>query len=245
MEWQLWGTQLIEVLGLRQMPVGVTYSDEAMTGASTKKCRACGALREAAQGAVIDFTAENSACPGGSQFLGLRAQAPEHACALREFLIHGEKLFASPVAVHHSMTLSKAQPPFAIAAHIIFAPLPQASLAPDLAVFLCNAWQAARLIDLAYYQTGMPMECDPTGALCRAAITYPLVTGQVNMAFGDVTARRSEKSPEDELYVSLPYPHLQSVVASLDGCSAGTAKAEITPGMRKLMKASGGEMPEI
>ncbi len=128
MEWQQWGTQLIEVLGLQLAPVGVTYSDEAPAGASTKKCRACGALRAAAQGAVIDFTAENSACPGGSQFLGLRAHAPEHACALREFLIHGEKLFASPVAVHRSMTLSKAQPPFGISAHIIFAPLPRADL---------------------------------------------------------------------------------------------------------------------
>ncbi len=84
-----------------------------------------------------------------------------------------------------------------------------------------------------------------SGSLCRSAITYPVVTGQVNIAFGDVTARRSENSPVDELYVTLPYPHLLSVVASLDHCSAGIAKAEITPGMRRLMKASGGELPEL
>ena len=141
---------------------------------------------------MIDLTAENSACPGGSLYLGLRAQAPEQARGLREFLIHGEKLFSSPVAIHRSMALAKVRPPLGLADHVIFSPLPQAELQPDVAVFLCNAWQAARLINLAYYQTGIPMECDPTGALCRSVITYPLVTGKVNVSFGDITARKSE-----------------------------------------------------
>jgi uncharacterized protein (DUF169 family) len=114
-----------------------------------------------------------------------------------------------------------------------------------LVVFLCNAWQAARLINLAYSETGMPTHCDPTGSLCRSAITYPLVTGKVNVTFGDVTARRTEKYPEDELIVSLPYIHLRSVVGSLDRCSAGMAKTEILPAMRWLMEESGGELPEL
>lgn len=143
------------------------------------------------------------------------------------------------------MALAKVQPPFGVAKHVVFAPLPQAELAPDIAIFLCNAWQAARLINLAYYQTGIPMECDPTGALCRSVITYPLVTGKVNISFGNVTARKSEHYSEDEVLVTLPYAHLQSVVASLELCSAGTAKAEITAGMRRLMRASGGEAPEL
>jgi uncharacterized protein (DUF169 family) len=194
---------------------------------------------------VIDLTAENSTCPGGSQYLGLKAQAPEHARTLREFLIHGEKLFSSPVAIYRSMALAKVRPPLGLAEHVVFSPLHRAEFRPDIAVFICNAWQAARLINLAYYETGIPMECDPTGSLCRSVITYPLVTGKVNVSFGDITARKMEKYSVDELFVTLPYAHLQSVVASLTPCTAGTAKAEIPTGMRRLMEESGGELPEL
>ena len=89
------------------------------------------------------------------------------------------------------------------------------------------------------------MECDPTGLLCRSVLTYPLVTGNVNASFGDITAHRMEKYPENELFVTLPYSHLRSVVASLDSCTAGTAKAEIPAGMRRLMAESGGDLPEL
>jgi uncharacterized protein (DUF169 family) len=245
MEWQRWGQQLTEVLGLKKLPVGVSFADAAPGGTSAAKCRVCGALREAAQGAVIDLTAENSACPGGSQYLGLRAQAPEHARTLREFLVHGEKLFSSPAAMYRSMALAKVKPPFGLADHVVFSPLNRAQLRPDVAVFTCNAWQAARLINLASFEDGLPMECDPTGSLCRSVITYPLVTGKVNVSFGDITARRIEKYPEDELFVSIPYAHLQSVVASIERCAAGTAKAEVPAAMRRLMKESGGELPEL
>jgi uncharacterized protein (DUF169 family) len=245
MEWQEWGKQLREVLALERSPVAVTYADVAPQGASSGKRRVCGALRQAAEGAVVDLTAENSACPGGSQYLGLKAQAPEHARTLREFLIHGEKLFSSPAGIYRSMALAKVKPPFGLADHVVFSPLDRAELRPDLVVFICNAWQAARLINLAYFETGMPMECDPTGSLCRSVVTYPLVTGKVNVSFGDITARKMEKYLEDELFVTLPCAHLQSVVASLDRCAAGTAKAEIPAGMRRLMAESGGELPEL
>jgi hypothetical protein len=39
MEWQRWGNQLAEVLGLTKSPVGVTYTDAAPRNASTGKCR--------------------------------------------------------------------------------------------------------------------------------------------------------------------------------------------------------------
>ena len=245
MEWQLWSRQLTEVLGLQNAPIAVTYADAAPNGASARKCRVCGALRQAAAGTVIDLTTENSSCPGGSLYLGLSTPPPEYARPLREFLIHGEKLFSSPAAMHRAMTLSKAQPPLGLADHVVFSPLDRAELCPDLVVFICNAWQAARLVNLAHFETGLPMECDPTGSLCRSVVTYPLVTGKVNISFGDISARRMENYSEDELFVTLPYPDLRSVVASLDRCSAGTAKAEIPAAMRRLMAEAGEELPEL
>jgi uncharacterized protein (DUF169 family) len=89
------------------------------------------------------------------------------------------------------------------------------------------------------------MSCDPTGAQCRSVITYPLVTNQVNISLGDITARRSEKYRDDELFVTLPMMHLRSAVASIERCTAGTAKIEIPPAMRRVLEESGGEPLEL
>jgi len=50
---------------------------------------------------------------------------------------------------------------------------------------------------------------------------------------------------ENELFVTLPFTHLRSVVESLDKCSAGTAKSELPPAMRRVMEESGGEALEL
>lgn len=244
MEWQSWGQRLIEVLELRREPVAITYAEERTQGALTDKYRVCRALKDVSEGATIELSADNSACPGGSQYLGLRAQLPDRQVVLRDFLIRGEKLFSCPAAIHRSLTLTDAKPPLGLTPYVLLAPLSHAPLAPDVTVFICDAWQAARLVNLAYYETGEPMQCDPTGALCRSAITYPLVTNRVNVTLGDVTARRMEGYGRDELFVSLPYVALRSVAWSLDRCSAGTAKTEIPPAMRDFVAESGGELPE-
>lgn len=234
MEWEGWSSRLKEVLGLVASPVAVRYTDADVPGLAEGRWRVCGAIQEAARGAVVVLTAENSACPGGSQYLGLSQQPPERAKVLRKFLIEGEKLFSSPAAILRSQALS-VKPPFGTAERVVFSPLEKAGGAPDIVVFICNAWQAARLINLAYYTDGKPMECDPTGALCRAVVTYPLVTGRVNVSFGDVTARRMQKYGENELFVSIPLSPLHFVMDGLDRCSAGTAKTEIPEEFRRVI----------
>ncbi len=245
MEWQRWGEQLTDLLGLKRLPVAVTYTDSPPQEASRAKCRVCGALVAASRGEVVDLSAENSTCPGGSQYLGLIPLAPERAPVLREFLINGEKLFSCPTAIYRSMFLCKVKPPFGLAEHVVFSPLSRAVLRPDVAVFVGNAQQAARLITLAFYEDGMPMECDPTGAQCRSVITYPLVTNKINVSLGDITARRSEKYADDELFVTLPYASLRSAVNSIARSSAGTGKAVLPPAMRQAMEAAGGEPMEL
>lgn len=242
MIWQKWANQLIEALGLKKLPVSVTYTDVVNFEVSARKFRACGAIKKAAEGEFIDLSGNNSICSGGSNYLGIRPLPAEHAKTLREFLIEGEKLFSCPLSIHRSQALSKVKPPFGISEHIVFAPLTKVELKPDIVIFICNALQAARLINLAYFETGIPMECDPTGALCRSVITYPLVTGKLNVSFGDVTARKMEKFSEDELFVTLPYSHLQSASNSIALCTAGTATGKIPDSMRELMKSAGEEL---
>jgi uncharacterized protein (DUF169 family) len=245
MEWQGWAEQLVELLTLKRAPVAVTYTDSPPETASTGKCRVCGALIRAAQGEVIVLNAGNSTCPGGSMFLGLSQQPPERAKALREFVINGEKLYSCPTAFHRSRALSRVKPPFGLAEHIVFAPLASAPLPPDVTVFTGTPQQAARLVTLAGWENGKPMQCDPTGALCKSVITYPLVTGEINLSLGDITARHSEKYGDDEMFVTLPYAHLRSAIAAIPHCSAGTGKAVLPPAMRRVMEESGGEALEF
>jgi len=173
-------------------------------------------------------------------YLGLAAQPPERARALRDFLINGEKLYSCPTAIHRSQALSRVKPPYGLADYVVFAPLASAPLRPDVVVFTANAQQAARLVTLAYWETGEPMQCDPTGALCKSVITYPLVMNTVNISLGDITARRSERYGDDEMFVTLPYAALRSAIAAIPHCSAGTGKAVLPPAMRREIEASGG-----
>lgn len=227
MEWQDWCTQLVQVLGLSRTPVGVSYVDRPPAEAERPKCRICSGLYEAADGKAVLFDAQNSACPGGTMFLGLqREQTPEQAVKLRSFLINGEKLFSCPAAIFRSQKAG-VQPPAAMAQYVLFAPLDRMTVRPDVTVIVCNAWQAARLVGLAWYETGEALHCDPAGSLCRSVISYPLVTNRINVSFGDVTARRSEKMSENELFITLPWVHLRSVIASLFASSAGTADVDM------------------
>lgn len=226
MVWQQWCAELTEVLGLTKTPVAVTYTDNPPPEAEAPQCRVCSALHRAAAGEIIRLDSENSVCPGGSMYLGFRLPTPEGAFKLRDFLIEGEKLFSCPAAIFRSQRTGP-PPPVGMAKGAVFAPLDKMPLRPDVTVLFVNAAQAARLVGLAWYETGEALQCDPSGASCRSVITYPLVTNRFNVSFGDVTERRSEHLPEDALYVSLPWIHLRSVVASLKDCGAGAAEMDL------------------
>jgi uncharacterized protein (DUF169 family) len=208
---------------------------------------ACLAIRKASEGSVIDQTKENSICIVGTARLGLGtgSHTPEHAKIFREFLVHGEKIYSSLVAIHRSGVLAAIKPPLGMAEHVIFAPLDKAELKPDVVVLICNAAQTARLVHLSEYETGLPLECSPTGTLCHSVIIHPLITCKVNVSFGDISARKSSKTLDDELFVTLPYVHLRSVMESIPRCMAGSAKGEMTEGMKAYVKASGGYAPKF
>lgn len=227
MLWQDWCRELVEVLGLSHSPVGVVYTDTLPAGVETPRCRACSALHRAAGGETLGVSAASAACPGGAMYLGFCTPAPEQMLRLRDFLINGEKLFACPAAIHRSQKRA-VQPPVGMANYVVLGPLDTLPLPPDVVVVTCNPAQAARLVGLAYYESGEPLQCDPSGALCRAAITYSMVTNRVNVTFGDITARKMERVADDALYVTLPLQALRSVVASLEGCSCGRAVADMS-----------------
>jgi uncharacterized protein (DUF169 family) len=74
------------------------------------------------------------------------------------------------------------------------------------------------------------------GPACRMAITYPLVTGELNISFYDYTARKMCRVERDKLLVSVPYKRIPQIIESIDECSAGTAKVEYPQEFREFLQ---------
>lgn len=238
MNWKDYSERLKEVLRLKGSPVAISYSMDPTEGAKKGKHWVCRALQEATDGAIINLTKENSACHGGTWHLGLGPRPTgEMDKALKKFLVGGEKLFCSIATFHRAMTLT-AQPPLGLADCVVIAPLEKAELKPDLVLFLCNAEQACRILTLATYDTGVSPKTELVGSACHMAITYPLVSGEVNVSFMDYTARKMRGYKPDELFVSVPYHRMAGIIESIPLCTAGTAKTEYPPEFRQLAEGS-------
>jgi uncharacterized protein (DUF169 family) len=235
MEWQEYAGEISDVLGLKGSPVAITYSMEPPSAVAEGKHRVCDAFLRARDGATIDLTAATSACPGGTWHLGL-GEAPkgEWDKALKEFLVHGEKLYCSIAAFHRALALGT-RPPLGLADHVVLSPLETAQFRPDVVLFICNAEQACRLVTLDGYDTGIPPRIEMTGATCHQAVAYPVVTGELNVSLMDYTSRHIRGYTPADLLVSIPYHRFHGVIRSIDHCTAGRAKMEIPESFRRLM----------
>ena len=239
MIWKGYARRLASVLALKGNPIAVTYSMKPVKGDSKGRHWVCDALVAARAGATINLSKATSACPGGTWHLGLGpAPKGKAAEAVKKFLVEGEKLFSSRAAFHRCQTLTT-PPPLGLATYVVMAPLGKAVLKPDVVVFFCNPEQACRLVTLATYHDGIPPRIELVGSTCHMAIAYPLVAGELNVSLYDYTSRKRKGYQPDEMIVSVPYHKMSLLVDGIDGCSAGTARIEYPPGLRKLMRETG------
>ena len=223
--------ELVEVLGIKSKPVAVTFTnDEVEVAGGRKKMWMCGALKQAAKGKSYVIDRETTQCPGGGWHCGLTPPPPAPAFrGLQWFRTRGEKLTHSITSFHRMMNMGT-PPPTGLSERILFAPVSEAELRPDLVVFLVNAEQACRIVTLDHYWDGIPLDIELTGSLCHAAIAYLIVTGRTNLSFGDWTAMRMQKFASDIVFVSVPYERVRNLAAAVPECSAGSAELEIPEG---------------
>jgi uncharacterized protein (DUF169 family) len=225
--WRKELAELVEVLGLKNKPVAVTFTNDVEVKEEHRRISFCRALKLAAAGESVFIDEENSACPGGSWHCGLSEPPSGDARrGIQWFLTRGEKLTSSIVSFHRMQALTS-PPPTGLSDCILMGPIEEAELRPDLVVFLCNGEQACRLITLDQYWDGIPPRVEMAGSLCHAAIAYPVVTGLTNVTFGDWTARRQQGYSADAVFVSIPYERVHNLVAAVPECSAGSAEPDI------------------
>jgi len=235
MEWKQYSDEIRELLGLEGSPVAITYSMDAAANSVKGKHRVCNVFVKAAECATIDLSAATSACRGGTWQLGLGAP-PSGAedRSLKEFLVNGEKLYCSVAALYRARALA-APAPIGMADHVIFAPLGEAELRPDVILFICNAEQACRLVTLDTYDTGIPPKIEMSGATCHQAVAYPVVSGELNVSLMDYTSRRIKSYKPSDLLVSVPYHRFPGIMRSIDRCTAGRAPFKIPEEFRRRM----------
>ncbi len=235
MIWREFSGRLREVLELEGSPIAVTYSNEPVSGAKRGKHFVCEALLDARGGATINLHAKNSACRAGGWYLGIEPKPTGEAYkAIENFLVKGGKLCGSAMAFRKMQALTSPYPQ-GLANFVVFSPLDQAELQPDLVVFLCDAMQTCRLVTLATFTHGQSPRLELAGPTCHTVISYPLVSGELNLSLMDYTTREQRLFRRDELFVSVPYQKMPSLVDSIEKCAAGTAPVEYPAEFRRLI----------
>lgn len=238
MEWNDYAVIIKELLELKGSPVAITYSMRPASKSDGKKHRICDAFLRSRDGEIIDLTVKTSSCPGGTWHLGL-GEPPkgEGDKALKEFLVSGEKMYCSITTLHRAQALT-VKPPLGLADHIILSPMDKAEFRPDVVLFICNAEQACRIVTLDMYGTGVPPKIEMTGSTCHQSVTYPIVSGELNVSLMDYTSRRIRGYTLEDLLVTIPYHRFHGIMRSIDHCTAGRAKMEIPKSIRGFI---GGE----
>lgn len=224
LKWQIYAEELIKVLEIKGYPIAITYTDKEVEPTIKKGLEVCSSLLKVRDGEIVRLNKAKCTCPGGRWHLGLG----EKRLGLEKVLVEGEKLWATVAIAHQSIenTHKIAPPPLGLTKYIVFSPMNKAELRPDLIVILCNPGQAARLVFLADYH-GDPVKPEVLGSLCWSAITYPLISGNLNVTMGDPTARRHHKYDPNELIVSIPYRMIPNIMEALQFSTAG--RGEMAP----------------
>lgn len=223
---QDYAKQLKDVFALQGSPVGVAFSDAPASSGKSQKALACVSLYQAARkGATFNITADTCTCPGGLTSLGLGVPNPERAARVKKFLIHGEKFSSCNASFFRGRALSVSQSPVGISKYVVVGPLDDFELEPDLVLFLCNSAQASRLVTVSTYESGIPVSAQLSSSTCGGAITIPLSTGRINVTMLDISSRHYVKGFKDsDLFFSVPFFLLRSIVESVHLSTAGTAE---------------------
>jgi uncharacterized protein (DUF169 family) len=215
--------KLKRVLKLQNEPVGVKYTDKPPEEREKGYYPVCGAIPAAAEGKTIVLSKETCACPGGIRHIGLS----EEVAVPGEMLVEGEKLWADMTSFHRSAEATNkiAEPPFGLGDNVVFYPLREGTYEPDLVILLVNAEQACRLVTLSQFWDGKQTSMEMRGSLCWSSVTYPLVSGNLNVSLGDTSARRMENWDPTLLVVSIPWRKLDDILEAMDFSTAGTAES--------------------
>lgn len=228
-QWQKNALRLKELLTLENSPVALSCFKGQMPGEhSAGKVRICRAILDASEGKLIYVSKGNNDCFGASWHLGFRSVNNQRLKEIfKKFTVETEKIFSSGEAAERLFAQME-EPPDNKDNYFALAPAEKAEFQPQLIIFVVNPQEASRLLTLLTFSDGIMPKIKIGGPTCRMSITYPLLCRQVNISFYDYTSRIASKVKKDKLIVSVPYSRIPQIIESIAGCSAGSAKVDVS-----------------
>lgn len=235
-DWQEYSQIFKELLGLEYSPVAISCLKESIPAPQDKRLRICRAILDAGRGETLQISKDNNACFGAAWHLGFhKIKDKKTEEMVRKFVVEGEKLFCSYDALDNLMKQMDEVPDNS-ESYFILSPLEQAEFQPQVVIFICNAEQACRLLTFVTFWDGIMPKIKMGGPTCRMIISYPMLTGQINISFYDYTARKMCNVEKDKLLVSFPYAKIPALIADIDKCSGGRAKVEFPQEFREFLQ---------
>ena len=235
-EWQKYSLVLKELFALEYSPVAISCVSDPIMPATEKRLRICRAVLDAGRGETLQINKDNNACFGAAWHLGFhKIKDKKIEEMVRKFVVEGEKLFCSYDALDNLMKQIDEVPDNS-GSYFLLSPMEKAEFTPQVVIFICNAEQACRLLTFVTFWDGMMPKIKMGGPTCRMIISYPMLTGEVNLSFYDYTARKMCNVEKDKLLVSFPYSKIPRIIADIEKCSGGRAKVEFPQEFREFLQ---------
>lgn len=172
----------------------------------------CVAVKSAAYGHAVKFTASTSGCGGSTRALGLERPSEDFysgksGCSLG--LYSGEKVSADVAA------RMKLCPPDTYG--VVVKPLDMFESAPDVVLAIVDTRSAMRIIQGYSYYYGMQENFCMSGnqAVCVEATAIPYMTEDINVSLFCSGTRFLAGWKDYEVVVGIPYSRLETVVEGI------------------------------
>lgn len=225
---ELW-KQFKEILGLKESPLGIYYTDDQPEGITAKTgIHMCmiGLLQNARKkGETVYFDKDHFGCPGGAYYMGFRESPMPNieyflSCGIPGQM-EGERYMKTPDLAKEYFR--KMKPRLAPATYCVFKPIEKfkSEEKPEVVVFFVSPDILAGLFTLTNYALESTESVHaPFGSGCGTMLTYPLKEaeeGQPRATLGmfDISARPMVE--EDMLTLAMPYSLFLKLLKNISG----------------------------
>jgi uncharacterized protein (DUF169 family) len=226
-------TQFREILGLKEPPLGIYYTNDQPVGKTPKAgmtpgvhhCMIALLKRARHHGEIVYFDKDHFGCPGGAYYMGfLESPMPdiEHflSCGIPGRM-EGERYIKTPELARQYFARVKPRP--APARYCVFKPIEQfqGGERPEIVVFFACPDTLSGLFTLTNYALERTDGVNtPFGSGCSAILTHPLKeTGEEKpravLGMFDVSAR--PMVDKDTLTLSMPYSVFLKLLENVSG----------------------------
>ena len=204
---------IAQALGLPRPPIGLAFVEEPPPGVGrpdTKVPSACSFWRMAERSVFYAAEDEHLHCPVGVITMGF--QTPPDRQAEAEAIVNTmcELEYITPEEAASLPSVKKNHK------GIVYGPLAQLPVDPDVAVFFCKPGQAMLLAESSgcIDSTGQGMTA--FGRPTCAAVPISLQSGNPTVSMGCVGFRVYTQIPDEEMMLAVPREELQGLVDRLD-----------------------------